>query len=128
MNSLPFLPYSLVHQFEPLANYYNISRGARGLEKPKTSDQGFVRIYEKNPTPEKLSIIPIKKSNPNGVDWLTNRNNRVKAKLGQMQKMNIPFFHTSGPLKNLPTKMHTILIMWAYSPYPNKIKKIKKLP
>ena len=35
------------------------------------------------------------------------------------------FFHKDGKLKGLPTKMHTILIMWAYSPYEAKIKKIK---
>jgi len=112
----PFLPYKLVHHFEPLADYYNISRGARGLEKPITSDQGFVRVYEKNNSAKKLSKIPIKKSNPNGIDWLQARNNRVRAKLGQMTKMGIPWFDKNG----LPTKMHTILIMWAFSPFDQK--------
>ena len=41
----PFLSYKLVHKFEKLADYYNISRGARGLEKPKTSDEGFFKIF-----------------------------------------------------------------------------------
>ena len=115
----PFLPYKLVHKFEKLADYYNISRGARGLEKPKTSDEGFVRVYEKYSNSKKLEKIPIKKSNPNGANWLQARNNRVRAKLGQMEKMGIPWFDKNG----LPTKMHTILIMWAFSPFEGIILK-----
>lgn len=126
----PFLPYNLVHTYETLADYYGISKGARGLEKPVTSDKGFVRIYENASSPEKLEKIPVKISNPTGANWLQTRNNRVRAKLGQMLKMNIPFFHEEGPLKGFPTVMHTILIMWAFSPYPHIIKKInlKNLP
>jgi hypothetical protein len=116
----PFLPYSLVHKFEKLANFYGISKGARGLEQPKTSDEGFVRVYEKNPSAKKLEAIPVKKSNPKGLNWLRNRNNRVRAKLGQLKKMDIAWFTKEG----LPTKMHTILIMWAYSPYQKKLEKI----
>jgi hypothetical protein len=41
-----------------------------------------------------------------------------------MKSQHISFFHQDGKLKGLPTKMHTILIMWAYSPYENKIKEI----
>jgi len=119
-----FLPYSIVHYFEPLAEKYNISRGARGLEKPTTSDEGFVRVYQKVKDPKKLEKIPIKKSNPNGANWLQARNNRVRAKLGQMLKMNIPWFAKNG----VPTKMHTILIMWGFSPVDkNQLKKTLKL-
>jgi hypothetical protein len=31
---LPYLPLSLVNEYEKLAEYYNVSRKARGLEKP----------------------------------------------------------------------------------------------
>lgn len=116
---LKFLPYELVHKYEKLADYYGISKAARGIEQPKTTDKGFVRVYEKAKTPDNLEKIPVKKSNPNGANWLQTRNNRVKAKLGQMQKMKLPFYDKDG----LPTKMHTILIMWAYSPDEKKIKK-----
>ena len=120
-----FLPYSLVHKFEKLADYYNISRGARGLEKPKTSDKGFVRVFEDEQNPLKLEKIPVKKNKPDGANWLQTRNNRVRAKLGQLVKMNIPWFDENG----IPTKMHTILIMWAFSPYEKYLKKLnlKKL-
>ena len=116
---LKFLPYELVHKYEKLADYYGISKAARGIEQPKTTDKGFVRVYEKAKTPDNLEKIPVKKSNPNGANWLQTRNNRVKAKLGQMQKMKLPFYDKDG----LPTKMHTILIMWAYSPDEKRIKK-----
>lgn len=120
-----WLPYSLVHKFEKLADYYNISRGARGLEKPTTSDEGFVRIYEKvKGNYKKLKNIPLRKDKPDGANWYQMRNVRVKAKSGQMKTMKIPLYHTSGKLKGLPTKMHTILIMWAYSPDEKNIKNI----
>jgi hypothetical protein len=120
-----WLPYNLVHKFEKLADYYNISRGARGLEKPTTSDEGFVRIYEKiNGNYNKLKKIPLRKDKPDGANWYQMRNVRVKAKSGQMKTMNIPLYHNSGKLKGLPTKMHTILIMWAYSPDEKNIKKL----
>ena len=44
---LPYLPLSLVNSYEKLANYYNISRKARGLEKPTTSNEGFLVVYRK---------------------------------------------------------------------------------
>ena len=116
----PYLPYSLVHKYEKLADKYGISKSARGLEQPKTSDEGFVRVYERVKKPEKLKGLPIKKSVKNGIDWWKARENRVKAKLGQMKKMGIPLYENG-----IPTKMHTILIMWAYSPEPEVIKKIK---
>lgn len=115
-----FLPYSLVHKYEKLADYYGISKTARGIEQPKTTDYGFVRVYEKARTPEKLEKIPVKKDSPKGANWRQTRNNRVAAKLGQMKKMKISFYGDDG----LPTKMHTILIMWAYSPDEKKIEKI----
>lgn len=115
-----YLPYSVVHKFEKLADYYGISKSARGIEQPKTTDKGFVRVYEKAQTPEKLEKIPVRKEKPEGANWRQTRNNRVAAKLGQMKKMNIPFYDENG----LPTKMHTILIMWAYSPDEKKIAKI----
>lgn len=122
---MEFLPYKIVKKFIPLADYYGISKCARGLEKCKTSDKGFLEIYSKIKNINELEKIPIKKDKPNGANWLQTRNNRVKAKLGQMKKMNIPLY-----VDGIPSKMHVILIMWAYSPDPNienSLKNIKKL-
>ena len=44
--------------------------------------------------------------------------------LVEVTGQNIDYFHKSGDMKGMPTKMHVILIMWAYSPYEKKIKAI----
>nr|QFG74611.1 MAG: hypothetical protein [Megaviridae environmental sample] len=120
-----FLSINLIKKFIPLAEKYNISRVARGLEKPKSTDKSFLQVYKKISDKNKLKNLPVKKSNPTGLKWEKARENRINSKLSQMRKMNIPFFNKSGKLKGLPTKMHTILIMWGYSPYKDKLKNIE---
>lgn len=124
--SYSYLPRGLIDYYDQLAEYYDISRRARGLEKPLTTDKGFLEVYLKNSDAKKLKNCPVRKDKPDGANWEQTRINRINAKMGQMKSSNIDYFHKSGPLKGLPTKMHTILIMWAYSPYPSKIKEIKK--
>jgi len=123
--SYSYLSRSIIDYYDKLAEFYNISRRARGLEKPLTTNQGFLEVYLKNSDAKKLKNYPVRKDKPDGVNWEKTRINRINAKLGQMKSSNIDFFHKSGPLKGLPTKMHTILIMWAYSPYSSKIKELK---
>tara|TARA_E500000178_G_scaffold276063_1_gene274951 strand:- start:795 stop:1202 length:408 start_codon:yes stop_codon:yes gene_type:complete len=123
--SFPYLSRSIINYYDKLAEYYDISRRARGLNKPITTNVGFLNVYKKNSDAKKLSKCPVREDKPNGATWEKTRINRIKAKMGQMKSQNIPFFHESGELKGLPTKMHTILIMWAYTPYDKKIKDIK---
>jgi len=125
---LPYLPLSLVNSYEKLAEYYNVSRKARGLEKPSTSDEGFLVVYRKVKGNEKLlKTIPCRKDKKNGVHWDRKREVEILGKLGQAKSMKLDFFHKSGPLKGLPTIIHTNMIMWAYSPYPSKLKKLLPL-
>ncbi|CAD7923024.1 unnamed protein product [Amoebophrya sp. A120] len=119
------LDRDLIKYFEKLAEHYGISQVARGDAKAKTTDKGFLEVYTKNGDAGKLETIPVKTSKPNGANWKQTRDNRVSAKLGQMVKMKIPWFHESGKLEGLPTKMHTILIMWAYSPYVSQLEGIR---
>ncbi len=121
-----FIDIKLVKHFDKLAQYYKISEVARGIKKAKTSDKGFLEVFKKNSDSKKLKDIPIKLSNPDGANWYDTRNNRLNAKLGQMNKMKLKYFHEEGKLKGLPTKMHTILIMWAYSPFVKELNYIKK--
>ena len=124
---LPYLPLSLVNSYEKLANYYNVSRKARGLEKPSTSDEGFLVVYRKvKGNGELMKTIPCKKDKKDGVHWNRKRIIEVSGKLGQAKSMKLDFFHKSGPLKGLPTIIHINVIMWAYSPYASKL--IKLLP
>jgi hypothetical protein len=62
-----------------------------------------------------------------GVNWERKRAIEVYGKLGQAQRMKLDFFHKSGILKGLPTKIHINMIMWSYSPYPSKLKKLLPL-
>ena len=129
---LSFLPLSIIIPFEKLADYYQISKKARGLEKPTTTNEGFLVVYKRIKDPSKLKDIPCKKTNPNGVHWDHKRNIEIKGKLGQMKRFHIPLYHQEGELKGLPTKMHVILVMWGYSPdikgLKKSIKLLKKIP
>ena len=127
-NDYPYLKLSLVKKYEKLAEEYNISLKSRGLEKPTTSDEGFLVVYKRlKGNSNKLKKCLVKKSVPNGIDWFQKRNNQVKAKYGQAKKMKLKLFHESGKYKDLPTKIHTNMIMWAYSPFPDILEKRLKL-
>ena len=121
-----FIDYKLIKYYDKLAEYYGISEVARGKKKAKTTDKGFLQVFTKNSDSTKLKNIPVKKDKPEGANWFDTRNNRLKAKIGQMNKMKIKYFHEDGKLKGLPTKMHTILIMWGYSPFEKEIKNLMK--
>jgi hypothetical protein len=126
--SLPYLPLSLVNSYEKLANYYNVSLKARGLEKPTTSNEGFLVVYRKiKGNSNLMKNIPCRKNKVHGVNWDRKRAIEVYGKLGQLKRMKLDFFHKSGILKGLPTKIHINMIIWAYSPYPTKLKKILPL-
>jgi hypothetical protein len=121
---LPYLSLELVNSYEKLAEYYNVSRKARGLEKPTTSDEGFLVVYRKLKGNEKLmETIPCKSIKKNGIHWDRKRIIEVSGKIGQAKTMKLDYFHKNGPLKGLPTIIHVNMIMWAYSPYPEKLKK-----
>jgi hypothetical protein len=125
---LPYLPLSLVNSYEKLADYYNVSRKARGLEKPGTSDEGFLVVYRKVKGDKNImKTIPCRKDKKDGVHWDRKREVEILGKLGQAKSMKLDFFHKSGPLKGLPTVIHVNMIMWAYSPYPSKLKKLLPL-
>lgn len=125
---LPYLPLSIIKPFEKLADYYGVSKKARGLEKPTTTDEGFLVVYKRiKGDATKLKEIPCKKSNPEGVHWNRKRDIEIKGKFGQMKRMKIPLYQKEGDLKGLPTKMHVIMVMWGYSPDPKGLKKSMKL-
>jgi hypothetical protein len=125
--NLPYLDLKTVNEFEKLADYYDVSRKARGLEKPTTSDEGFLVVYKKIKSAKKLKEIPCRKDKPDGVNWDRKREIEVSGKLGQSKKMKIPLFHKEGPLKGLPTIIHINMIMWAFTPEPDKLKESLKI-
>lgn len=125
---LPYLPLSLVNSYEKLADYYNVSLKARGLEKPTTSDESFLVVYRRvKGNGNLMKNILCKKDKKDGIHWDRKREIEVLGKLGQAKSMKLDFFHKSGLLKGLPTKIHINMIMWAYSPYKSKLEKLLPL-
>lgn len=110
-----FLNLSKIKKYEKMAEKLKVSEVSRGVKKSKLSDKGFLEVYKEikgKKNKNKLKEIPIKKSNPNGIDWYRKRDVQIKAKLSQIKKMKLKLFDSNGN----PTKIHLNLIMWAYSP------------
>lgn len=116
-----YLDLDLIKKLEPLANEYDVSRVARGLDKPDKTDKGFLVVYKKYGK-AKLPFIPIFKNKPEKGDYDIFREKYLNARLGQMKKMKIPLYYTEGKYKGLPTKHHMTLIMNGYSPDKNLSK------
>ena len=123
-----YLPLDVVNKMEVLAEYYNISRKARGLDKSAKSDKGFLQIYRKiKGDVKKLRNYPIRKNLPQGQTWDRHRNIYCKIRTNMVKKFpKYELYHESGPLKGLPTCIHVNMIMWAYSPDEKKIVKLAK--
>tara|TARA_Y100000780_G_C13676321_1_gene414329 strand:- start:1334 stop:1999 length:666 start_codon:yes stop_codon:yes gene_type:complete len=119
-----YLDLDLVKKYEKLAKEYDISKKARGLEKPTKSDKGFLVIYKKfKGNKKKLSFTPIKKENPEGQDYDSHRESFINQRLGQIKAKNGDLYYKDGKYKGLPTKQHLVMIMHAYSPDKKKIEK-----
>lgn len=119
-----YMPVNMVNKLEPLAEFYNISRKARGLEKPTTSDEGFLKVYRRIKNIAELRTMPVKAANPTGETWDKHRNNYIFRRLSMLKNAGSEYglYHTSGPLTGLPTVLHVNMIMWAYTPDNNLLK------
>ncbi len=93
-----FLPVESVKDLVPLARELGISEIAR-------SPKGFVPAYIRAGSPDKLS----KK-------WLEIRENLIRRHVAQAEAG-----HEQWWALNVPTRRHLALIMWAYSPDPERL-------
>jgi hypothetical protein len=124
----PYLDLKLIIKYEKLAIEYNVSRKARGLEKPTKSDKGFLVVYkEQKGKRSKLPFIPIKITKPDGQDYDSHRESFIKQRLGQIKARKGKLYYDEGKYKGFPTKQHVVMIMNGYSPNPKKIKDKLKL-
>lgn len=115
--SKPYLTPDEILKLEFLAEYYNISRKARGLEKPTTSDEGFLVVWRRvKGDKKKLRNYPVKKYVPQGQTWDKQRNNFITRRLSMIKNAKDKLYYTSGNNKGLPTKLHINMVMWGYSP------------
>lgn len=113
-----YISTDMINKMEPLAEFYNISRKARGLEKPTTSDEGFLPVYRRIKNIAQLRTMPVKASKPDGETWDKHRNNYIFRRLSMLHNAgtNYGLYHTKGPLTGLPTILHVNMLMWAYTP------------
>jgi len=127
-----YLPLETVNTLEKLAEYYNISHKARGLQKPTKSDKGFLEIYRQyKGIHSKFESLPVRENKPKGENWQHHREDYCNRRYSMIKgnKGYGLYDKTTG----LPTVMHTNMIMWACSPdYKNIIKNanniVKKIP
>lgn len=113
----PWIKLEIIRKFENLANEYNIGLVARGIKKSSKTDNGFLWMLKNvKDKAYKLQYIPVKASNPSGMDYWSYRISFIKARLGQMKNTNEYLYYTKGKYKGLPTKQHLLLILHAYSP------------
>ena len=114
-----YLPPAIVDQLEAFAEFYGISRKARGLEKPTTSDKGFLTVYrEVRGDYAKLRTMPVKASVPHGQTWDKQRNNYLVRRVSMIKNAAYGLYYASGKHAGLPTVLHVNMMMWAHSPDP----------
>jgi hypothetical protein len=121
-----YLPLNTVNKLEKIAEYYNISHKARGLQKPTKSDEGFLKVYRKHKgNTKKFETLPVRANNPNGEKWKHHREDFCNRRYSMIKsKKNYGLYDKNG----LPTIMHTNMLMWACSPdYKNITKNTTKI-
>jgi hypothetical protein len=119
-----YLSVKNVNDLEFLADYYNISLKARGLEKPTKSDKGFLEVWRMvKGDKKKLRNLPVLKNNPNGETWDKHRNNYITRRLSMLKNTKDGLYYKDGPDAGLPSRLHVNMLMWGYSPDKKHILK-----
>ena len=121
--NLPYLKLNTINKLEFLAEYFNISRKARGLEKPSLSDKGFLTVFrEVNGKPAKLRNYPINQSVEKGQTWDKHRNQYIKRRLHMLKNAGYGLIYSTNDKNNgLPTVLHINMIMNGYSPIEKEL-------
>lgn len=113
----PWIKLEIIKKFEKLANEYNVGLVSRGIKKSSKTDNGFFQMLKKvKGKSHKLQYIPVKSTNPSGMDYWSYRIGFIKSRLNQIKNSSTPLYYTQGKYKGLPTPQHLILILHAYSP------------
>jgi phosphatidylethanolamine-binding protein (PEBP) family uncharacterized protein len=114
-----YLPLNIVNKLEKLAEYYNISHKARGLQKPTKSDKGFLEIYRSHKgNPKSFKQLPVRANKPDGENWAHHREDFCNRRYSMIKgRKGYSLYDENG----LPSVMHTNMLMWACSPDANKI-------
>ena len=125
-NNWSYIPLNIVNKLEKLAEYYNISHKARGLQKPTKSDKGFLEVYRmyKGNT-KSFEKLPVRANKTDGENWAHHREDFCNRRYAMIKgKKDYGLYDANG----LPTVMHTNMLMWACSPDDrNIIKNVDKI-
>ena len=117
-----YLPLDLVNKLEPLAEYYNVSHKARGLQKPTKSDKGFLEVYRvAKGQPDQFETSPVRANKPDGEQWAHHRNDFCNRRYAIIKGK--PGYGLYDEKTGLPSVMHVSMLMWACSPDASNIKK-----
>jgi hypothetical protein len=121
----PYLSLDLVNKLEPLAEYYNVSHKARGLQKPTKSDKGFLEVYrDAKGLPKAFENQPVRANKPDGEKWAHHREDFCNRRYSMIKGK--PDYGLYDTKTGLPSVMHVNMLMWACSPDADKIKKNAK--
>ena len=119
----PYLPLQIINKLEALAEYYNVSHKARGLQKPNKSDKGFLEVYrDSKGQPKLFEELPVRNAKPDGERWKHHRNDFCNRRYA-MIKGKMPGYGLYDEKTGLPSVMHVNMLMWACSPDAENIKK-----
>lgn len=111
------LPLPLIDAFEPLAERWGVSRVARGKERPELRGdmprdwpRSFMLVYRQ--AGGRISAMP--------TWWQEERRRFVARHMAQVRKRGEALWRPDG----LPTRRHLALIFWAYSPEPDRLRRL----
>lgn len=99
-NPYPFLSLTKVLDFEPLAR-------ARGVSKVARSSRGFLTQYKRY---GQIGLDPW---------WRNRRKNFISRHMAQLIANDEPLYQADGT----PTRRHLALVMWAFSPDPQGLRR-----
>jgi hypothetical protein len=123
-NKWEYIPLKIVNALEPLAEYYNVSHKARGLQKPTKSDKGFLTVYrEAKGNPSKFESMPVRQNKPDGEKWAHHREDFCNRRYAMIKGKLSPGYGLYDSTTGLPSVMHVNMLMWACSPDAANIKK-----
>ncbi|KAK7869131.1 hypothetical protein R5R35_006597 [Gryllus longicercus] len=115
-----YLPLESMEGYEALAERYGIKS-----DKPSENFLQVFRDLKGDSRALRTTKVPGSEEGEDEetITWDIQRNRHLKDINGRIRKEYIPLFETDQPLRGLPSKEHTQMIMWGYSPEPTKIKK-----
>jgi hypothetical protein len=111
------IPISMIDAFEPLAERWGVSKVARGRERPEWRGdmprdwpRSFMLVYRR--AGGRIQAMPLW--------WQEERKRFIARHMAQVRKRGEALWRSDG----LPTRRHLALIFWAYSPEPDRLRRL----